>query len=126
MKVLQVIETAYRCNVEEQDDPSVWITHAMKGAGAELGVLLSGNAVNYAVKGQNAEGLSFGDKKQTQPPNLERDIRALINGGLDVHVVQDDVAARGIEGNELVDGIKPIPASGVAKLFGDYDQVWYW
>jgi sulfur relay (sulfurtransferase) DsrF/TusC family protein len=125
MKVLQVIENAYRCNVEEQDDPAVWITRAMKGAGADLGVLLQGNAVNYAVKGQNAEGLSFGDKTQTQPPNLPGDIAALA-GSVDVYLVQDDAAERGLEGSELIEGIKPVGRKSVAKLFADYDQVWYW
>jgi hypothetical protein len=125
MKVLQVIENAYRCNVEEQDDPSVWITRAMRGAGAELGVLLQGNAVSYAAKGQNAGGLSFGGKSQTQPANLQGDIEALLGGG-DVYFMQDDAAERGLEGSDLIEGVKPLTRKGAAKLFADYDQVWYW
>jgi sulfur relay (sulfurtransferase) DsrF/TusC family protein len=125
-KVLQIIESAYRATIEEQDDPIVWVTHAMKGAGADLHVLLRGNAVNYAVKGQDASGLSFGDRKQTQPPKIDEDIEKLIGKGVDVYVVEDDAAERGLERTQLVAGIKPVSRSGVAKLFGNYDMVWYW
>lgn len=125
-KVLQVIESAYRATLEEQDDPIVWITHAMKGAGADLHVLLRGNAVNYAVKGQDASGLSFGDKQQTHAPKIDEDVEKLIGKGVDVYVVEDDAAERGLERTQLVSGIKPVSRSGVAKLFGSYDMVWYW
>ena len=86
-KILQVIESAHRGTIEEQDDTIVWITHALKGAGADLDVLIRGTAVNTAVKGQDASGLSFGSWKQTQPPRLDQDIAKLIEKGVEVHVV---------------------------------------
>ena len=126
MKVLNIIETAYRATLEEQDDTIVWITHAMKGAGGDLDVLLRGNAVNYAVTNQDASGLSFGQKKQTQPPRLADDVAQLIGKGIDVHIVEEDVAERGLERHELIEGMKPVSRADVAKLFGKYDQVWHW
>jgi intracellular sulfur oxidation DsrE/DsrF family protein len=126
VKALQVIESAYRCTLEEQDDPVVWITHAMKGSGANLDVLLRGNAVNYAVRNQDASGLVFGGLEQTNPPQLERDIRQLTEKGIDVYVVEDDAAERGIGTSDFLNGVKPLPSEGVAKLFSGYDQIWHW
>lgn len=98
----------------------------MKGAGADLHVLLRGNAVNYLIKGQNASGLSFGERKQTQPPRVEEDVAKLIGKGVDVYFVEDDAAERGIERTDLITGAKPVSRSGLAKLFDSYDQVWHW
>jgi sulfur transfer complex TusBCD TusB component (DsrH family) len=126
MKALQVIESAYRCTLEEQDDPVVWITHAMKGAGAELDVLLRGNSVNYAVKGQDASGLSFGDLPQTHPPQIERDIRQLTEKGVSVYVVRDDADDRGIRETDLLEGVHSVRRPQIAELFSRYDQVWHW
>lgn len=84
MKALSIIETAYRGTLEEQDDTIVWITHAMKGAGAKLDVLLRGNAVNYGVKTQDALGLAFGAEHQTQPPRIAEDLAKLVTKGVSV------------------------------------------
>jgi sulfur transfer complex TusBCD TusB component (DsrH family) len=126
MKVLQVIESAYRCTIEEQDDPVVWITHAMKGSGADLDVLLRGNAVNYAVQGQDASGLKFGQVEQTHPPELERDIRQLTEKGVAVYAIADDAAERGINVSHFIPGVKSVPQSEIGGLFSNYDQIWHW
>jgi len=125
-KVLQIVDSAYRGTLEEQDDTVIWLSHAMKGAGADLHVLLSGNAVNYAVKGQDASGLSFGERKQTQPPRLDDDLAKLIAKQVEVHVVADDLAERGLESTDLIPGLKTISRANVAGLLAAYDQVWRW
>lgn len=125
-KILSIIETAYRATLEEQDDTVVWLTHAMRAAGAELSVLLRGNAVNYAAAGQDASGLSFGERRQTQPPRIDGDVTKLIDKGVPVLAVAEDLAERGIEPSDLVAGIKTVKRSGLAGMFGSYDQVWHW
>ncbi|HUO81892.1 MAG TPA: DsrH/TusB family sulfur metabolism protein [Gammaproteobacteria bacterium] len=126
MKALHIIETAYRATLEEQDDPVVWITHAMKGAGADLGVVLRGNAVNYAVKGQEVAPLVFGARKQKHGPRLADDVAGLIGKGVDVYVIKEDLAARGLDGDELIDKLKPIGRAELPGLFEQHDQVWHW
>lgn len=125
-KVLNVVETAYRATLEEQDDTVIWLTHALKGAGADLDVLLRGNAVNYAVKGQDASGLMFGERRQTQPPRIDEELMKLVTKGVKVFLVEDDVAERGVQRAELIEGIEPIPRARLPQLLASYDQVWHW
>jgi sulfur relay (sulfurtransferase) DsrF/TusC family protein len=126
LKVLNIVESAYRATIEEQDDTILWTSTALKGAGANVDVLLRGNAVNYGVKGQDASGLQFGAKKQTHPPQLEDDLQRLLDKGAKVYVVTDDVAERGLERTDLIAGLEPLSRSRIAKLYADYDQIWHW
>ena len=89
-RILAVVSCAYRATLEEQDDPILWITRAMRGAGGALDVLLSGNAVSYGVRAQDASGLRFGERRQTQPPRLADDTAALIASGATVHYAAAD------------------------------------
>jgi hypothetical protein len=124
--MLQVVTNAYRCTVEEQDDPIVWISRAMRGAGGDTDVLLRGASVNYAVKGQDASGLSFGGREQTHPADMAAEISGLIESGAKVFVVGCDVRERGLEGVAMVDGIQSVDRAGLAELYDGYDRVWSW
>jgi intracellular sulfur oxidation DsrE/DsrF family protein len=126
MLTLQIIETAYRATLEEQDDPVVWITHAMRGAGAELAVLLRGNAVNYAVTGQDCSGLQFGEWKQTQAPRLAADLASLVGKGVEIMAVEDDLIERGIGKAALMAGIKLVPRAGLADVLERFPRIWHW
>ncbi|MCG8433145.1 MAG: DsrE family protein [Gammaproteobacteria bacterium] len=126
MKVLQIIETAYRATIEEQDDTIVWVTHAMKGAGGDLHVLLKGNAVNYTLQNQDASGLRFGDWQQTQPPQLAADIAGLIKKGVSVFAVKEDFIERGLDKENLIDDVQLISKTELPGLFNSYDHIWHW
>jgi intracellular sulfur oxidation DsrE/DsrF family protein len=126
MAVLSVVEQAYRGTIEEQDDTILWMSHMLKNAGADLNVLLRGNAVNYAAKGQDASGLTIGGVPLAVPPTIDEDIEALVAAGVQVYAVEEDIAALGITDNDLVAGVRTVPRSGVAGLFDQHETVWYW
>ncbi|MFQ5534125.1 MAG: DsrE family protein [Sphingomonadales bacterium] len=126
MKALQVIESAYRGTLEEQDDTVVWITHAMKGAGADLDVLLTGNAVNYAVAAQEVPNLSFGMHRQKHAPDIAGSVAGLLDKGVAVYFVSEDAVDRGLAGKDLIEGLTPVTRAGAAALYRDYDQIWNW
>ena len=126
MKVLNIVETAYRATVEEQDDTILWLSHNLKKAGADVSVLLRANAVNYAVEGQDASGLSFGAKKQTNPVDIVRDIKDMVAAGIPVLLVAEDASQRGLPDDRLINGVEKIPAGDLPQLFDRFDHVWHW
>ena len=126
MKTLQIVESAFRGTIEEQDDAVIWATHAMKGAGGDLNVLLRGNAVASAAKGQDTSGISFGEWKQTQPPDIEGQVSGLVSKGIEVYYVKEDAAERGLSEADLVDGLKPVSSADLPGLLAKHDRIWHW
>jgi hypothetical protein len=124
---LNIVESAYRAVMEEQDDTVLWLLAAMQAAGARHTVVLRGNAVNYAVAGQGAPGLTVGQWKQSQAPRMDRDVRDLIeNRKMGVYVIDEDRAARGIDRGELVSGVQLISRNQLPSLIAEHDLVSHW
>jgi sulfur transfer complex TusBCD TusB component (DsrH family) len=126
-KTLNIVESAYRAVMEEQDDTILWLLAAMQGAGAEHTVVLRGNAVNYAVAGQGAPGLSIGGWKQSQAPRMLDDVIDLIdNRNIPVFVIEEDLIARGIERDELIPGVELLSLKMLSKRMAEYEIVSHW
>lgn len=126
MKTLQVLETAYRATVEEQDDTIVWLTHAMKGAGGDFGMLLMGNAVCYAVKEQRAPALQIGGWKQSRVADPAADVAALADKGVAVYAIEEDLEERGLLDVPLTEALNVVSRSKVPLLFDEYPRIWKW
>ena len=98
----------------------------MKGAGADLDVLLRGSAVNYASKAQEVPPLSFGDRQQKNSPHIAEDVSGLIGKGIAVYIIDEDIDERGLADGDLIEGLTHVKRADVPKLFDGYDHVWAW
>lgn len=124
-RYLSIIDSAYRATIEEQDDTAIWFTHAMKNGGADVSILLRGDAVNYAVSNQDASGLRFGNRP-VKGPDMVRDIKALIDKKIPLFVVDDDLSERGIPASQLIDGVEQVQRNSIGRLIESHERVLSW
>jgi hypothetical protein len=117
-KVLSVIDTAYRATQEEQDDAGLWMTAAAKNAGVEdVTVLLTGNAVNYAVKGGGSV---------PHPFDAAGDIQRMADKGIEFFLIREDAEERGINPDTMLSCVEAISRSQLAGFVDGYDSIWHW
>ncbi len=126
MKILQIVEQAFRTLVEEQDDTILWLTQSMAGAGANLEVLLSGNAVYYAVMKNRQPAIKIGDWVQQEPADIPSDIDRMLAQNIPIYVLNSELEERGLNASMLRPSIKPIDQAQLVDIYHQVDQVWQW
>jgi|SRR5690554_4183914 hypothetical protein len=126
MKLLQVVEQAFRTLVEEQDDTILWLSQSIQKAGAEMKILLSGNCAYYAILKRRQPALKIAGWSQEQPSDIRQDLDRLQASGVGVYVTRSDLADRGLIGLPLHPGVRIISQLEVAELYEEADMVWQW
>ena len=126
LTTLSICEQAYRATAEEQDDTIIWLTHMLRKAEVDTGLLLRGGAVNYANKAQQAPPLVFGEWEQRHPAHLARDLERFMAEGGRVYVSDEDLARYALAADELIDGVQVVDWKGVVGLIAEHDVVMNW
>ncbi len=124
--VLSVIDTAYRASQEEQDDAGLWFSAACQNGGIDLDILLTGNAVNYAVKGHRANPLVLGGGEVPHPFDPAKDIERMAAKAVSFYLVREDAEERGIDPSSLLGSVEQISRAQLADFVGKYDNIWHW
>ena len=79
MKVLQILDQAFRTVVEEQDETILWLIQCMQKKIEhtdidQLQLLITGQAVYYTQQKRQQPPLKIGDWQQTQTANNNTEI----------------------------------------------------
>jgi sulfur relay (sulfurtransferase) DsrF/TusC family protein len=57
---------------------------------------------------------------------IDKDVDALMQKGVPVYVVTEDVQERGLVEHELVSGVQHLSRLALPKLLDQFDHVWRW
>lgn len=109
---------------QEQDDTVLWLIHALKNAGIEISILLRSNAVNYTFHSK-VELPSLSELGIQHPPKFAADLEKMASKGIAIYAMQRDLAERGIGREQVLELVRPVNASELAKLISENDFIFH-
>lgn len=126
LRLLIIVEHAYRGTVEGQYSHVLWICRSHQRMGGHLGVLLKGNTILYARSSQTDTALTLGEHALTHLNDYGASLAALLTEGATVYVFAPDATRLQMDPTDLVPAIRWVHLADVPDLFAQYDSVWYW
>lgn len=124
-KILSVLSHTEYGNLEDSDI-GLFASAFGPVTGSQVTILLSDDAVNYGVRGQEGTGIEIAGGKVQPGFLIETDIRAVQQANIPVYAFAEDLDERGIAAGELVEGIKTISRKELGRFIDQFDTVWNW
>lgn len=123
---LAILERAYRGSLEEQYGHIVWLSRVMKRMGASHGLLLKGDCVLFARRGQPRISLDLGGLTLEDISHLESGVAALIDEHVPVYAWRPDLCRLGLTTVDLIGGVTPVDHQDMPAIIHRFDSIWYW
>jgi len=124
-KILSVLSHTEYGNLEDSDI-GLFASAFAPVTGNQMTLLLSEDAVNYAVRGQDGTGIKIAGGTVQPGFLIETDIKSVQDSKIPVYAIREDLEERGIGEKELVAGVRPITRSEFGKFIDQFDTVWNW
>ncbi|MGH7561917.1 MAG: DsrH/TusB family sulfur metabolism protein [Gemmatimonadales bacterium] len=124
-KILSVLSHTEYGNLEDSDI-GLFASAFAPVTGSQMTILLSEDAVNYAVRGQEGTGIKIAGAPVQPGFLIETDIQSVQASNVPVFALREDLAARGIEERELIQGVKLLSRHEFGRFVDQFDTVWNW
>ena len=124
-KILSVLSHTEYGNLEDSDI-GLFASAFAPVTGSQMTVLLSEDAVNYAVRGQDGTGIKIAGGTVQPGFLIETDLQSVQEAKIPVYAFKEDLEERGISPSELIKGVKLIGRGEWGKLVDQFDTVWNW
>jgi sulfur transfer complex TusBCD TusB component (DsrH family) len=124
-KILSVLSHTEYGNLEDSDI-GLFASAFAPVSGSQMTILLSEDAVNYGVRGQEGTGIKIAGAPVQPGFLIEQDVKAVQDSNIPVYALREDLEERGIHEGELVTGIKTISRKEFGKFIDQFDTVWNW
>jgi sulfur transfer complex TusBCD TusB component (DsrH family) len=122
---LAIVEQAFRGSLEEQYGHIVWLSEIMRTMGADHDLLLRGNAVQFAVRGQRRLSLTIGDSEVTHLSHYESSVVALKAAGAAIYAYRSDLERLDLQ-ERLMPEVTAVDDADVVALCEAHHHLWYW
>jgi sulfur relay (sulfurtransferase) DsrF/TusC family protein len=123
--ILSVLSHTEYGNLEDSDI-GLFASAFAPVTGSQMTLLLSEDAVNYAVRGQDGTGITIAGGTVQPGFLIETDIQSVQQSNIPVYAFKEDLAERGIQESELVGGMKILKRAEFARFIAQFDSVWNW
>jgi sulfur relay (sulfurtransferase) DsrF/TusC family protein len=124
-KILSVLSHTEYGNLEDSDI-GLFASAFAPVTGSPMTILLSEDAVNYGVRGQEGTGIKIAGAPVQPGFLIETDIQSVQEARIPVYAFREDLEERGIREDEVIKGIKIVSRSEYGKLVDQFDTIWNW